>query len=547
MFAGALCFVPAAVDWANDRLDRRVRALPLAAVLVAAAATLFPRTKLWGDGTLVVNNLEAALESGYTVSDYLTKITPSEHVYPLTDALFFAAAKLLAPLGFAPRVVVAAIGVIMAVGTASIIVRLGASRDNGPRAFTVATLCATGAIVYALGYVEVYTPVWLAAIGFTVLSIVSLRDASYHRWMWGTLIVGIMLHVEMTLLVPMAIVTSITLRSELWARRASAIACFAIPTAWLFVAQSGIPRRIAEELATFWGQEHSVITGAHWANILNEIVLLVPLVLAVVIVVGGLRAGRKSLLIDRREFAIMNAGATAGLFFLVGFLPKLGMTRDWDVYAVPAGCVMVMVAVSLSRAQDSFPQLRRPIAANLMVALVVVFAHVGVHASNDRSTRRYVALLDAPSQRPGYTYEVLAKHYANLGDHDKAGEAIGHAYDHSKNPRYLLWGADHATANGDTTRALHHLDRLLVREQNLDARLWQLNLLHRRSEWQRLAANAEIGIQQHPQDPWVYYHAGKANKRLNNNSLSVSQLEACLTLGPPADLRREVLRLLDKG
>lgn len=209
-----------------------------------------------------------------------------------------------------------------------------------------------------------------------------------------------------------------------------------------------------------------ILSPSHLADIANEIILILPAVLVAL----ALLLVRAPLGERPRGHRPLVHFLTLVLFPCILFLfvvkPDLGMPRDWDLFAITA---LGLLPLSLLAAGSGLSAGGRRLAERLtaptaVLSAVLALAWVGVNADPDRSARRFEAILEYDLTRAPYAYEVLAQHYRNGGDLDRAITVIEEGMSRSYNPRLIALAAGFYDESGDTEEALRLFTEVLERQ-----------------------------------------------------------------------------------
>ena len=186
-------------------------------------------------------------------------------------------------------------------------------------------------------------------------------------------------------------------------------------------------------LPLFSPSGYSILSPPHLLDVLNEILLVSPIIAIFVV----------WLIFPRKSFSgaekLHNFAWLAGGFSFVLLLvidPKLGYVRDWDLFSTAAASVgMAILLLSLSQIND----FRLPNQMKVMIgALAIIFLSVWIftNASRDRQLDRAEDLLSLSDKGRGYSTELLAYYYENrVGDARKSLELLRGITGSAKNAR----------------------------------------------------------------------------------------------------------------
>ncbi|HVP58803.1 MAG TPA: hypothetical protein VMU02_11975, partial [bacterium] len=385
-----ICFVPAVARKCYAALlglARLAEARPRLGVSLIVAASLvsvaiFMRfhsaTLLLGDGQLVANNFGYAagnVQAGHAQTVDLPAILRTQPTAKGSTAAYYLAAKVSG--GLSRHSPVAAIrGLNCILGGAFILVLLlvvmggfATSLSAELRVWLGVLALSSGAMELFFGYIENYTPLLFFATLYVASSMVFMEK---HRGAWlvaalGFLVASIFMHVAGILLLPSfgLLAGSIpiekcrpTLARRLARWLAPALLVLVLVGTVGVAKFTGLGNDFLPLRTT--GDLEGILSPAHWLDVLNEILLMMPAfpVLAVVAIASVLLARRPGLtargtVAVGSELGVRHANVPGGLFalvvaapcllFLAVFKSEISVPRDWDLFAlssiglVPAG------------------------------------------------------------------------------------------------------------------------------------------------------------------------------------------------------------------
>jgi hypothetical protein len=514
-------------------------------------------TRLLGDGYFIVNNFIEAAEGGMGISDYFDLVTIKERVYPATELLNYAASWTAARFGASPSggvwIVNCVIGAAVVVGLLAAVRRTG--WPDGAKLAVTALALFTGAIELFFGYVEHYTPaVALGALYvLTALRVVAGKSPLYRPG--AVLAVGTLFHVQSLLLAPsyvwLVLWTVGFKRSP--SRGGLVAAVVGAVTVIAAVAAGFVPALSRFFLRPAGDGGYGVFSVAHLCDVANEVLLLCPvwLLYAALVVPRWFARHRDPDPEHRGGGAFAWTLTVPAVLFLLLFKPELGMARDWDLYCFTLFGLAAPGLIALARyiAQPRQPNGTVPIAAPavaLSVALVVSW--VGVNADPERSVARYRAVLEHDRTNVSYAYETLARHYEDNFQYTRQIEALGMAYDTSRNPRFLLKLGLVYNENDDPANAVKSLETYLIARPKDDAvRKLLLGVLVGQNAVDEMIRVSLAGIRQSPRIPDYHFFLGNAYLAKGMTKEGFKAFETCSKLNPPPVMVREMLRLMEQA
>jgi tetratricopeptide (TPR) repeat protein len=409
-------------------------------VLVGLLATILAsREAFLGDGTL---RAEDALKGA--------TILPSEIAASGLAALL--ARNLPSAWGidgyWALRIVSIAFAVLMVVGLWWLAPKVS---ESGRRS-VIFWILTFGSVRMLAGYMETYMPA-IAAFVLTTFAGVAYRRRQVSVTTVILLWIAAMLsHVTAVLLVPMILWAlmrqpdgSLRLNAKgvlafgivvlvIGGGVISAFYLFQVDLAGATTGHFLVPLFAAPPLG------YGLFSWSHLLDFGNELLLLAPafLVGLAAYLFGRRRArgtGHDSSpgqwwYADPRTFWILATALPIGAGFLID--PKLGMARDWDLYAVMFSPALVGAAIWLDRQSQAI----RRAAAVVAVASATLWLSYSVDAHAERV--RFETLLDLDAPRSDYGHEIMAQYYRRLGDYENAIRHYRMSLAVSENLRYRL-------------------------------------------------------------------------------------------------------------
>ena len=153
---------------------------------------------------------------------------------------------------------------------------------------------------------------------------------------------------------------------------------------------------------------YTVFSLSHLADIGNELLLTIPLFpVLLVLVIRRWRTG-----ISDIEGSFLSLFALGGILLLFMIEPKLGMGRDWDLFALiglAGGLLLARTAAAFSYLKHLFPVLA-------ILSAVLAFPYLVTNLQYQPSIDYYEWLLrlDQPRSRPGLV--ILRDFYEKAGD-----------------------------------------------------------------------------------------------------------------------------------
>ena len=518
-----------------------------AVVVVAAVGSIFvfgafrSSTLLLGDGEVVANNFNVTYRGDSTaVLATLGLINRTEPISPGTTSLYYLSSVFQTRMfGTAPtdalRFFSCFLGGIFVFLVLSVVYR---SSLEAPLAVWVLVLALlSGAMMLFFGYVENYAPLFLAGTVYVILGFRVIHGESRLWLPIAAFLMAVYLHVCGVLLG--ASLVFLVARPFLGRQRTRCVLTpVLIGLTILVVIVAGHFTRLEEYFLPFLPSQssYSVLSPAHWIDIANELLLLVPVVPLFFVLCVLLWWGRGSFeprnstdeagkdsvdrpvpwLTRRDEWHFALLVLIPAVIYLLFFNPAIGLARDWDLFTVILfGLVpLFLLAINRTYAGGAVTPHRVAMPA-LIMGVVMTAAWIGVNASPDRSTGRFEHILAYQESRRDYAYEVLAKTYHDQGRLTDAIRIQETASSVSGNPRHYLTLAGYYREYGDIAASVQILQRLTERHPEYrPARRGLLVALFNHRRFEDVVAMARAGMAYHPQDPFYHYYVGRGLIRL---------------------------------
>jgi hypothetical protein len=494
------------------------------ALLAILALTLFLRfeaaTLLLGDGQLIATSIQRDLRADSTgVTPLLSAAALRHRISPGATVLYLVAGAVTArtPGGDAAngiRFVSAFLGAVFVLSLLIFLRRVDAPFHVK---FCIGALAVFGgASQLFFGYVEDYTPAYVLGALYVMSGWYALRR-KLPVWPALILLLGAAaMHIEAILLVPSFAYVLVMHRRPSAGRRTNGLLSVFVWTAFAIAYVTGIRAGQAHYfLPVFQPHAYRMFSFRHLFDIAQELLLLQPAFLAFVAAAVAVRftpaAGHAAGGVTESEFAA--SLLVPMLAFLVVFNPEIGMSRDWDLFAI-ASLGLVPFSVAIWKRFTSLEAGARhhlillPAAA---ITVVVTVSWIGVNASVTRSVERFEQTLSYDSRGSTYAYETLAKEYAREHRLPDAIRAMGKACEHSPNPRLFLILSTYYREDGNTAAADSILGDVLSREPgHFDARRRLVLSLFGQRRFGAVVTQAREGIRYHPQVSFFYYYLGKS-------------------------------------
>jgi len=447
VFFGMACIV---LIFPNDRYAGILRFLapvgriirsPLSALLLLAAFIVFQSsTGLLGDGILRGREADTGV---YNPLELLPSVLASS-VFDLGHE----------PFGWDGQQALAITSILAGCGFLLIIWffprRIWTKTDERHTARLLLVSAGTTALFF--GYIESYAFAAMATIGFLLSAEAFRRRKGAFGITAALFLLAVVSHISALTLYPAFAILAIQ-RKKLKYLLTTGIIGLAMPV-WIYwiihsssvAAEVSVGSMIIPWTAT--GQtDYTLFSGAHFLDIVNLFALVTPGVLVALPLLRHARSAQRG--VANNAFWLMAAIVPMGMLLFMD--PKLGMARDWDLFALSIIPILVWAAVRLAGSHSLRP--KGSLAAPVLAAVAMLAIFVGLNAHTESSIARYTILLDMDPSRSAYGHEILAMKYRQLGDIDAEIEHWQKANAPGDHTRYLTNLAAAYIRKGDIQKA----------------------------------------------------------------------------------------------
>jgi len=180
------------------------------------------------------------------------------------------------------------------------------------------------------------------------------------------------------------------------------------------------------------GGQYSILSPAHILDVMNEIALITPSVIAFGLIVLSFGS-----LVRSRRIIFLLLSSAGAVFFMVVFNPKLGYARDWDIFAIAAfPLTLILTDAIIGMSKENLYRIGFPL---VFVSLLHTASWVAVNASENVSVARYESITQAPwwpESARGLAHDELGQYYFTLDDFDNYIFQYRKAFSLTGNTRY---------------------------------------------------------------------------------------------------------------
>jgi tetratricopeptide (TPR) repeat protein len=301
-------------------------------------------------------------------------------------------------------------------------------RDNATRLFALCLLLFSGWILLFFGYVEHYPVLWMFTIGYLFFAIRYLQGRGNLVPSTLLLLASLALHLQ-TLFFLFSYVGLIFARgpgakfyqkykAAFWKGAIILAIIGGVTFLWRYNQSSAFQLFFVPLFSRPAAPNYSLFSPDHMLDMLNELILLMPLA-PVLLVIAWRRI--RILAFDNLDwFLVLFSFGGIGLLFVID--PKLGMGRDWDLFAL-SGLGPALFLIKQSIASSKVVKRLFPGLCLLALVIVLPFYVINLHYQPSIDYFTWLLKLDQPRSRSGLA--LLRQFYTDVGAHSKA-DAVHH-------------------------------------------------------------------------------------------------------------------------
>ncbi len=292
-------------------------------------------------------------------------------------------------------------------------------RDKTERLFILCLQIFSGWLLLFFGYAENYPVLWPFMVGYIYFSIRYIKGQTSLVLPTLFLLIALLLHVQIVffLISYLVLITAHGYGARFFHKNKGLsrgiLGLIAIIGGVLFVWRyQNVPDFQFHFMPLINGRSpvpgYTLLSISHLLDIVNEFLLIIPL-LPLLIFMGW--QNRKAILKDGVD-RFLSLFTLGGLILILIFDPKLGMGRDWDLFALTGFGTLLLLArmvILSSRWKRFFP-------GAILFSAVLFLPYLATNLSYQPSLDYYKWLLnlDLARAKPGFT--TLRDYYHNTGD-----------------------------------------------------------------------------------------------------------------------------------
>jgi len=279
----------------------------------------------------------------------------------------------------------------------------------------------SGSLLLFFGYAEYYPLLWPLLAGHIYFSLRFLKAERGVIWLWIFLIIGIIMHLQMILFLPAAVYISLDTGRGLSFFRSyrkpilGLLIVLSVIFGSVIIYKYMIDLYIKDILLTlFIGKPidpgYAIISFPHIIDILNEIILISPFLLLMIVLNRVNIKNISNSVISKYLFIV----SLCCLLFLLIIDPKLGMPRDWDLFALTIFPISLFIIVNFS--SQIGPVLKRLLISISLLSIISILPFLITNLSKAESTNYLKYIIDLDRAKSLSSFAVLHSYYKDIGD-----------------------------------------------------------------------------------------------------------------------------------
>lgn len=347
-------------------------------------------------------------------------------------------------------------------------------RKAGERFIIFPLLLFAGWGLLFCGYVENYPVLWPAILLYIFFA---LRYLDGHGKLWLAFVCFVLaagIHLQSLFFIPSLLVLLFSKgKIGALARRHKRAAVFigsVVAMGALIAATVLYSRSITIQLLLmpiFAGRppdpSYTLLSWRHLFDIINQFLLLVPLL--PMLFISGKSEDSRSRADQTKRFLI--GGCVGGMLFVILIEPRLGMARDWDLFAL-AGLFPLILTLHEFRRRSLAPLYP----ALTVAAAILILPYLAVSLGQEPFLSRYKSLLELDLSRGRTGIKILQNIYRSGGDQitvDSLEQVLSRSF-----PAYALVPKAYQLANEGKVADAERLADSLIALDPYSAELYNL-------------------------------------------------------------------------
>ncbi len=327
----------------------------------------------------------------------------------------------------------------------------------------VLSICS-GSLLLFFGYAEYYPVLWIMLTGHIYFSLKYLKTKRGIISLWLFLLVGIFMHLQMILFLPAALYVSLVGRKGLSLFLSYKKIILGTLISLLVVVASIVIYKYVTDLyiediflTLFIGKPinpgYAVFSLPHLLDIFNETVLVSPFLL-LLILLSEIKIRNISKLVISKYLIL---ASSCSLFFLFIIDPKLGMPRDWDLFAMTIFPLSLFLAVNLYKQIESV--LKKLLIPIILFSIISVLPFLITNLSKEESVNYLKYMINLDREKSLSSFVILSSYYKD-NNNSLSLDSLNKMQNQMYPDKYKSDLAIRAINNGDFETAAEFIDEI---------------------------------------------------------------------------------------
>jgi tetratricopeptide (TPR) repeat protein len=404
-------------------------------------------------------------------------------------------------------------------------------KEKREKLLVFSVLATMGANQLFFGYVESYTLMYAALVGFVLSSLYYLKGECGFFWPSLVFILSVSLHLSAIFLLPSVLYLGVAKRSQEGEAKSKVFPLgniirmaliLLIICGGFFILRNYNPQK--PDLGSFLifplsanEDLYSLFSFSHLLDFLNHQLLVSPLGIPIWVILGLFfwksrqRRDWKKINFRESEIVFLLLISVCALVFGLAVDPKLGYPRDWDLFAfcgLGYTILGIHLLLNVMKGTES-KRLKYITLALVSTALISTLPWIYVNATEKKTVERLTHILELDGKRSALGHEALAYYYRNYRQKDKEIEEWKKAVALFEKPRYLKNLGVVYIEVGKYQEAAWQLEKILNKDPNDHLTHSDLGKVYvALGRYEEAKHQLQKAIELQPQNPIYYENLG---------------------------------------
>ncbi len=283
----------------------------------------------------------------------------------------------------------------------------------------------SGSLLLWFGYIEHYPILWIFMTTFLYFAIKYIKCGNGLIPMWIFLLIGMALHMQISIFLPGALYLTLLFRSDKTKRNSNknytwlytTVICVIIGSIFIYKYLTDIYFQamfidvISSNLSDM---QYSLFAANHLIDIINQTVLLTPLLFVYITLIRINELSHTY----KYETIFLIITSVGGLLFLFLIDPKLGMPRDWDLFALT---IYPLTILFIFKSNVTISNLIKRFVLSIILLLIIFpVPYMATNLQRESSVAYAESLIAMDTGRSLSVLFNLYSYHHNRGDFAKA-------------------------------------------------------------------------------------------------------------------------------